>query len=228
MDVNLSGSGPNSNIDTQVDPSFQALRASLRPADWVAAGGVNGGHYQIGALTGTMSAGIATLSEVFHVRWADSAKLFVLQRLVVQCSTGTGFAATTLGVPLDLIVGHGSTANGSGGTAIAPSSISNRMRTSMAASAFVTSGRLAIASTGALTAATGQTLEPAAIGMCMGAPNATLVQSVPMTLFEVGDAGDHPLILNSGDTLAVRAVTPAGTGTWFMALTMEWIETVTF
>ena len=72
------------------------------------------------------------------------------------------------------------------------------------------------------------TAEPNAIGQCMGAPNATLVQSPQMILFESSAAGDHPLILNSGDTLSIRTVTPAATGTWSMAVTMEWIEAINF
>ena len=229
MQTQINGFGPNSGEPAQVDPTTSALRVSLRPIEYTPSfGGPIGGHYKIGTITGTMAAGIASLAPVFQVRWADPSKLFLLQRIIVQCSTGTGFAATTLGCPLELRVGHGSTANGSGGTALAPSSISNRMRTMMAASAFVTSGEIRIATTATLTAATGNTAEPNAVGQCMGAPNATLAQSVQMVLFETTPAGDHPLILNSGDTLSIRTVTPAATGTWFMALTMEWVEAINF
>ena len=229
MQTQINGFGPNSGEPAQVDPSSSALRVSLRPIEYTPSfGGTIGGHYKIGTLTGLMAAGIASLASVFQVRWADPSKLFLLQRMLVQCATVTGFAATSLGCPLELRVGHGSTANGSGGTALAPSSISNRMRTIMAASGFVTSGEIRIATTGALTAATGNTAEPNAIGQCMGAANATLVQSPQMILFESSAAGDHPLILNSGDTLSIRTVTPAATGTWSMAVTMEWIEAINF
>ena len=230
MQTQINGFGPNSGEPAQVDPTSGALRVSLRPIEWTPSfGGTIGGHYKISTMTGTMAAGIASLAQVFQVRWADPSKLFILQRMLVQCSTGTGFAATTLGCPLQLIVGHGSTANGSGGTALAPNSISNRMRGSMAATAFATSGEIRIATTGALTAATGQTLEALGVGICMGAPNGTLVMSPQMLLFG-GDAmaGDHPLVLNSGDTLAVRTYTPAATGTWFMTITMEWVEAANF
>ena len=228
MDTQLFGAGPNSSVLAQVDPTAQALRTSIRPLDVQAVNGVLGGHYRIGAQSGTMAAGIASAAEVFQVRWADPSKLFILQHLNVQACTGTGFAATTLGAPLELIVGHGSTANGSGGTAIVPSSISNRMRSTQAPTAFTTSGRIAIAATGAVTAATTQTLEPAAIGECLGAPNATLAQSPLMDLYAQRDATEHPLILASGDTLVVRTLNPAATGTWFFCITMEWAESVAF
>ena len=229
MDTQIYGFGPNSGGAAQVDPTSAALRVSLKPVDYVPTyGGVIGGHYKIAANTGTMAAAIASLSQVFQVRWADPSKLFVLLHMTVQCATGTGFAATSQGCPLDLIIGHGSTANGSGGAALTVNSISNRMRGTMAASGFATSGEIRIATTAALTAATNQTLEPNPIGICQGAPNATLQQSGPMTLFETIDMGDHPLILNSGDTLAIRANNPAATGTWYAAITMEWMEAVSF
>jgi hypothetical protein len=228
MDVNIVGSGPQSNIEAQTDPTYQAIRTSLRATDWTTFGGVIGGHYHAGAMTGLMAAGIASAAQVFQVRWADPVKLFVLKKLTVQCATATGFAATTLGAPLELILGHGSTANGSGGTALTLSSISNRMRATMAASGFATSGEIRIATTAALTAATGQALELAAVSGCQGAPNITLTQSPVMMLYEMRDFGSHPLILNSGDSLAVRTNVPAGTGTWYAYFTMEWLETASY
>lgn len=228
MDIRIRGTGAASDVFAQVDPSYQAPRVSLRPVEHIDNGGVIGGHYGINAQTGLMAAGIASAAQVFQVRWADPAKLFVLKKLFVQVATLTGFAATALGAPLQLWVGHGSTANGSGGAAVAPSSLGNKMRSSMASTAFATSGEIRIATTAALTAATGQTLEPAAISGCLGAPNATLVQSPMMPLFEQRDFGDHPLILGGGDTFAILTLNPAATGTWTASVTMDWLEVVTY
>jgi hypothetical protein len=227
MEATVIGNGVNSNVELQVDPSFLAARTSIRPLEYNV-NGILGGHYSIGAQTGTMAAGIASAAQVFQVRWADSTKLFILKKLTVQCATLTGFAATSLGAPLELIIGHGSTANGSGGTALAPTSTSNRLRQVMQTTAFATSGEIRIATTAALTAATGQTLEPAAISECMGAANATLIQSPVMNLFEQRDFGIHPLILNSGDTLAVRTLNPAATGTWVACFSMSWAEAIAY
>jgi hypothetical protein len=227
----VAGFGPNSGELAQVDPTTQSLHVSLRPIDWIPAfGGVTGGHYCISANNGStaMSAGIADAAQVFQVRWADPSKFMFVKRVVVQASTGTGFAATSQGCPLDLILGHNSTANGSGGNAVSISSISNRLRNTMAPSAFATSGEIRMASIGAMTAATGQTLEPTPIGICAGAPNATLQQSGQMILWETEDMGDHPLVLGPGDTLVIRANKPAATGTWFFVVTMEWFEAVSF
>lgn len=227
MDNTLVGFGANDGTITQVDPTSAAVRTSIRPLEYQpdqGQSGVTGGHYQIATMTGLMAAAIASLAQVFQVRWADPTKIFILKKIMVQFSTCTGFAATTVGAPVELIIGHGSTANGSGGTALAPTSVGNKLRTAMATTAFATSGEIRIATTAALTAATSQTLEPSSIASCMGADNRTLVSTVPIMLFEQRDAGDHPLILASGDTLAIRTVSPAATGTWFMSVTMAWVE----
>lgn len=228
MDFNLVGTGSNTNTQQDVDPSYKAARVTLRPIEWAPQNSVPGGHFSISAMTGTMAAGIASLAQVFQVRWGDPTRFFLLKKLQVQCATLTGFAATSLGAPLELIIGHGSTANGSGGTALAPTSISNKMRGGMNATGFATSGEIRIATTAALTAATGQTLEPAPIASCLGAANATLVQTTPLNLFEQREHGDHPLIILAGDTFTIRTNTPAATGTWVVAVTMDWAELVTF
>lgn len=227
MDVNLTGFGPCGDIETQVDPTHNAARVSSRPIEHTI-GAVPGGHYAIATQTGLMAAGIASLAQVFQVRWADPTRLFILKKFVVQASTCTGFAATALGAPLELIIGHGSTANGSGGTALAPTSISNKMRSSMGTTAFNTSGELRIATTAALTAATGQALEAAAVAACAGADNRTLVSTPQMCLFDQTSNGSHPLILQPGDTLALRTNSPAGTGTWTAWVTMEWLEAAAY
>jgi len=229
MDTQIHGVGPNSDQGAQVDNTSLALRVSLKPTDYNPVfGGVIGGHYKIAGNTGTMAAGIATGASIFQVRWADPSRLFILLHLTVDCCTGTGFAATSQGCPLDLCLAHGSTANGSGGSALAITSISNKMRAAMASSAFATSGEIRIATTAALTIPTGAVYESNPIGICMGAPNATLQRSGPLTLFETSDMGDHPLILSAGDSLAIRANNPAATGTWYAAITMEWMEAMSF
>ncbi len=209
----MAAKGPNSG-DVQ----------TLYPTEYNPNQGVLGGHYRIGTMTGLMAAGIASAAQVFQVRWVSSSKLFLLKQLTVQFSTCTGFAATTVGAPCELIVGHGTTANGSGGTALAPTSSGNKMRSLMGTTEFAAGGEIRIATTAALTAATGQTLEAAPLSSCMGADNRTLVSTPPFDLFRQEDAGDHPMILNSGDSLVIRTNSPAATGTWFMSVMLSWIE----
>ena len=192
------------------------------------ASGVNGGHYSAAAQSGLMAAGIASAAQVFQVRWVSSSKIFALKQLKIQCSTCTGFAATTIGAPLQLWVGHGSTANGSGGAALAPTSLGPKYRSLMAPSEFVAGGEIRVATTAALTAATGQALEPVAYSGCMGADNRTLVSTGEMYLFDQREIGDHPLILQSNDTLAILTLSPAATGTWTFAVSMKWVEATAY
>src|SRR5438128_5600118 len=163
-DMQITGHSMNADEKAQVDASWDATRVSIRPLDHQPNELLPmGGHYSIGAQTGTMAAGIANAAQVFQIRWADPIKLFILKKLSVQCATLTGFAASSLGAPLELIIGHGSTASGSGGTGLVPTSISNRLRQSFATTAFTTTGEIRIATTPTLNAATGQALEPAAM-----------------------------------------------------------------
>lgn len=227
MDVRIRGIQSNADSFVQVDPTHDAARMSLRPLETQTdPQGPVGGHYFVNAQTGTMAAAIASAAQVFQIRWADPSKLFILKKLTVQCATLTGFAATSLGCPLQLFLGHGSTANGSGGTAVGLAG--GKGRASHGPTAFATSGEIRVASTAALTAATGQTLEGQPIGGCLGAPNGTLVQSPVMSLFEQRDFGDHPLVLVAGDTLAVLTLNPAATGTWVATFTVSWAESVTY
>lgn len=228
MVMQLNGFGAQANVAMQVDPTYDAGRISIKPEDWLSDQSGAGGHYQIGAMTGLMAAGIVSLSQIFQVRWASTDRKFILKRLTVQFSTATGFAATSLGCPVDLIRGRGATDNGTGGLALQPVSNSHLMRKEMSASAFVNGGEIRIATTGALGAATGQTLEPAALAMCMGADNRTLVSTPPFDLFVQREFGSHPLVLENGETLVLRAVNPAATGTWYMSVLMSWMEAMSY
>lgn len=229
MDFTLKGNGPNSEIPVQIEPNYQAARISPRPVDYqVTEGGALGGHYSLGMMTGLMAAGIASAAEVFQIRWAVDSKFFILKKMIVQFSTATGFAATTLGAPVELILGHGSTVNGSGGSAWSPNSVGNRMRSAMAPTAFASGGNIRISTTAALTAATNQTLEPSAIASCMGADNRTLVSTPPFPLFDLEAQGDHGCVLANGDTAVIRTVSPAATGTWYMSVALSWMELASY
>ena len=227
IELRQVGFGPNADVETQVDPTWSAARMSIKPMDYVMVGGVLGGHYAINAISGTIAANIAANAQILQIRWADPSKLFILKKLACQGATSTVFTSL-FGADVELIIGHGSTANGSGGTALAPTSISNRLRATMAPTAFVTSGEIRIATTAALTAATGQTLEPAGVGYGKAAPFATNLTLPKFNLYEQRDFGSHPLILVAGDTLVVRTPNPGTGGVWSVGFEMEWVESVAY
>lgn len=224
----LRGFGSNADTFAQIDPTHDALRMSIRPIETQPdPQGTFGGHYSVNAQSGTMAAAIASAAQVYQVRWADPSKVFLLKKLKIACTTLTAFSANTLGCPLQLFIGHGSTANGSGGTAISFGGATNKHRANMAPTAFTTSGEVRIATTAALTGATGQSLEGNPVGGIVGAPP-TAVQAPEQYLWDQRDFGDHPLALIQGDTLAVCTLNPSATGTWVFTVTMDWAETVIY
>lgn len=227
--VQMRGWGSNVDTFAQIDPTHDALRVSVRPYETQTdPQGPAGGHYSLNAQSGTMAAGIASAADVFHVWWRDPNKLFVLKKLKVQASTLTGFAATSLGAPLQLFIGHGGTAAGSGGTAVSFGGTTNKHRAGFAPTSFTSAGEIRISTTAALTLPTNMSAEANPVGGCMGAPNASLAQSPEMYLWDSRDFGDHPIVLSQGDGLIISTLNPAATGTWVFTVTLDWAETVTF
>lgn len=215
MDLSQVGFGPNSGTAQQVDWTRNAARSSLNPIEAT-------GHYAIGVQTGAVAATIAAAGDLYHVYWADPVKNFMLKKLVVGATTGTVYT-TLSGLPLELVIAHNATAAGSGGNAVTMNS-SNRLRQTMPPSALSASGEIRYASTAALTAPTGFIAETNALANIAGA-GFSLGTQPNQTLFDIG-AGDHPLILQRGDVLIVRAG-PAGGGASGVAVfsfAMTWAE----
>ena len=222
----IRGFGSNADSYLQVDPTHDAGRMSIRPWEVrTEPQGPGGGHFCVNGQSGTMAAGIASAADIFHVRWAPASTglMFGLLSLKVQACTLTGFAATAVGAPLQLFHGVKSTAAGSGGTPLNANIVP--LFSAQSLSAFTGGGEIRIASTAALTAPTGASNDPNPVGGCLGAPNATLVQSPEMYLFDSRDFGGHPLFLSANDTLQVLTLNPAATGTWVFTITMKWLET---
>ena len=227
MDVIITGSGVNSDVEQQIDRTHLSGRVTIRPLEHKI-GLVTGGHFAATAITGTIAAGIAANAQILQIRWADPTKIFLLKKITAQGATSTIFT-TLFGADLELIVGHNSTANGSGGTALALNSTSNRLNSkTMAPSGFAGSGEIRIATTAALTAATGQVLEPAGIGYGRAAPFAANTTLPKFSLFDRVDPTAHPLVLQLGDTLVVRTPNPGASGVWSVGFEIEWIEVVDY
>jgi hypothetical protein len=224
----LVGSGSNSNIEMQVDPTFQSGRMNLRPLEYTN-NGLIGGHFAIDAITGAMAGAIVANSQILSIRWADSRFIFVLKRFSVA-AVCTAFTANAL-PDLDLIRAISFTANASGGTAIVPSTAAQKVRSaSMSGSLFANEGEIRVASTAALTAGT-QTLDTAGMACCpMGnfsAANTVWPGSAGVVdLYRHISLGQHPLILGNNEGLIVRTPTGWATSTLTLKLyfTMEWAE----
>lgn len=221
MEVEIIGSGSNGDVTQQVDRTRQAGHVQLNPIE-TNFGGTPGGHYSIGVQSGAIAATVAAAGDLFHMWWADATKLFILKKLVIGATTGTVYT-TLSGLPLELILAHNATAVGSGGNAVTMNT-SNRMRQSFVPSALAASGEIRYASTAALTAPTGFVVETNALSNISGAGFS--LGTIPnQTLFDATN-GDHPLILQRGDVLIVRAG-PAGggaSGVAVLSFQMAWAE----
>lgn len=215
MDMTIIGSGINSSVEAQVDPTRKALRMSPSPIEAF-------GHYSIGVQTGAIAATVAAAGDLFHMYWADSVKNFLLKKLVVGATTGTVYT-TLSGLPLELVIAHNASAVGSGGNAVTMNQ-SNRLRQTFPPSALAASGEIRYASTAALTAPTGFIVETNALADVPGA-GFSLGTIANQTLWDPYGI-DHPLILQKGDVLIVRAG-PAGggaSGVAVLSFSMQWAE----
>lgn len=102
-------------VQAEVDRSTLAARVSLRPHEW-RAGSVLGGHYRAAVVSGLTTV-LAANDRILSLRWAQSDRLFVLKRLIVQASVQTVFG-TAQENAVDLVKLTGFTAPDTGGTAV--------------------------------------------------------------------------------------------------------------
>ena len=193
------------------------------------------GAYSVGQTSGIIAAGLAADSEVFQFRWANSGINAVIQSITVSAAVSTTYFAA--GVPLTLALYRVSawTAAGTGGTALTPAALGKKR--SSFASTVLASGDCRIASTGALGAGT-KTIEGNALHyVSSGAPITSSLSgqffapNTSMLPTQIGD-GDYPLILGAQATayegFVITVPTAPGTGTWSLAVNVQWTETSSY
>src|SRR5438876_11720912 len=116
--VKIVGYGVNADVLSQVDPTHDALRSSLRPMEHVIAGMI-GGHYAMVATYSSTAAKPAAGSDVFSLRWTDSRFYFVLLRMTAFCIATTAYTAAG-SQDLALFVARDFSVSPSGGTQVTP------------------------------------------------------------------------------------------------------------
>lgn len=234
MNLHVKGAGSQENVDLQVDPVHSAVRETLRPTDHVV-GGVVGGHYGATMTTGLLAVQTAANSVIFACRFVSSTKLMVLQKLVCSLHVTTAYSAAANVVPADfeLYLARSYTTNpSSGGTALAPSAISQLARGSMSPSEFVSNGAILPASTGALTAGT-QTLDSHPYSYATAAnPGVALGSLGEARLFDATKWGQHPVVFGTNQGFVIRITQQlagaAGTGVCRAVCAMEWAEVAVY
>lgn len=202
-----------------VDPGAHAAgRVTLRPSYL----GTRGA-YSLGAVSGTMAAGLGVNSEIFQFRWIHATRLCLVRRVSVS---GGGIVAFAAGFgKFELMLARAWTADGTGGTPVAFSTAeTNKKRFDFPLASLSDTG-VRVASTAALGAGTKtpQT-NPLAIQTFGVTATAGATLGNPGTdLWQRDTADEYPIVLEQDQGLVIRTTVPA-TGTWTFGVQVEWAE----
>lgn len=213
----------NNATPAEVELNTKALRAVIRPNDFGSLG-----MYSIGGTSGTMAAGLASLSPIFAWRY-PAANLCLVKRVLMSAVGGA--TAFTAGTGLfNIVAARAFTVADTGGSDITPVAAANtsKLRTSMATTGMVGAGNIRIASTGTLTAGT-RTLDAQPLGSlaCLCSATASIVMVPQQTPLFYQAVGEYPLVLAQNEGFIVQATVTA-TGTWAFAVQVYWEELASF
>jgi len=223
MGIQVQGNG---GVIAEVQgTNFRALSTSGKPLEYTTFG-----HYAYAGFTGVLPAALAANSEIFQLRWTDSTRLCVIQKVTISACVSTTFFAAGVPVQIDLVKSTAWTVAGTLGTGLTPAALLKR-RTSMGATLIAT-GDMRIATTAALGAGT-KTLETLSQGAVLGPGPITASlngQIIPpgTILYDDRDQAGHPLVLAQNEGISVRSVAVPATGTWTAAIAVQWAEVATF
>jgi hypothetical protein len=224
MSIQIQGNG---GVVADVDGStFRAIKVTPRPTDHGALGA-----YCYGAVGGIIPAALAANSEIFQFRWSDATRICIINQITISAAVTTTFFAAGVPVQLDLVKATGWTVAGTGGTRATPAALLKK-RTSMG-STLVAASDIAIVTTAALGAGT-KTLETVSINALLapGPITASLNGQIiaPKTIFYQADvnAGEHPLTLVQNEGFVIRSIAVPATGTWQIAVTVDWTEVTSY
>ncbi len=207
--------GTTGNV-MEVDTSFKAARATLRPAESLA-------WHSIGASTGLIT-GIAAGAANFSLR-NISSNVLIIRRVGIGFVTTTAFTAAQL-MEFGLTVARAFTASDTGGTIVNLTGSNAKHRTSLAT---LTSVDCRVSGAAALVAGT-RTLDGtslATIGGWSAAAGQTIVPA-PDNLLQHA-AGDYPLVLAQNEGLIIQNLTTMGAaGVGKLYVNLEVAEAVSY
>lgn len=216
-----------SGVIQEVDPTSRAAHVTVRAPDHNSLG-----CYSWGQLGGIIPAALAANSEIVQFRWSDATRIALIRKIRISASVTTTFFAAGVPVQLDLVKATGWTAVGTGGTRPAVAALLKK-RTGGMGNSLLAANNIGIITTAALGAGT-KTLEgvPLAAIVAAGPITASLNGTIipPGTIMfeaEVGD-GEYPLILGQDEGFVIRSVAVPATGTWQIAIQVDWCELSTY
>lgn len=184
------------------------------------------GQYSVGASSGLIAA--ATTGELYQFRWPDNLRIAAIRRVLISAAASTLFgAAPATPLTFDLVKATAWTVQGTGGTSIDTTTGTCKRRQQMPVS-LLTAGDMRVATTGALGAGT-KTLDSQPLASITGIPvngsnTMCVVDPVEMVSFEASEL-DYPLVLAGNEGFVVRLTSNPGTGTLFVSVAVDWMET---
>lgn len=210
----LIESPTKAGLGVEVDPTFAALRASLRPLDFKSHAGAVGGHYS-GAWSSGLATGVGAGGALMSARWSSVDRVLVPLRIRASVVVDTPFAAPQE-VAVDLMrVGNFSVAD-SGGTLI---TIAEALKRGLGMRASQLS-EFRIATTAALGAGTG-TEEAYPLGALVLPVSNVAGAAASGVLYELTEGVSHPIVLAGSTGLRIRNRFAMGTG-GVLRFTFEW------
>ena len=199
-DVVIHGTGPNSSVEMQVDPTRSAGRVSIQPAEVnVKDGQILGGHYKTGFIGGALAGALTAPNVLLQSRWVDTARVQELQRITLGVLCTAFSSGISLDVALYVVRGMTATGSGTGSTTPTPT----RAKGTMPASQWPGNGELRVHGTAALTAATGGTLDASPFAYWVYQVTAVQQYNDKDFVREIELRG-HPITLVAGEGIIAR------------------------
>lgn len=183
--------GQDGSSIVAVDPNFDAMRVTLRPAEC-------SGWYSFTIRSGLVT-GVAANGPVWYLRYAPgTGKILMVKNINIGFATTTAFTAAQA-VGFDLFFARSFTASDTGQTQATLTGDNGKHRTSMSTSGITGMG---ISNTAALTAGS-RVLDIQPIGFAVGASTGVGTVMVPTPML-AGTSGEHPLILANNEGLVIQ------------------------
>lgn len=211
----------NGGVVAEVDSTtHRALRTSLRPYE----GSAFSGSFRKAQRSGTIGAGLSAASLVYGFRWAPtpSTALALIKRVAVSFGCVTGFTAGFFDVDMFRAPSY-TVIEPTGGTAGTFTTTNGKLRSSHTTSLGAASY---ISTTAAISGGTA-TLDTDPMGTVSESVAAT-AGATPASARDLFRAlqGEYPLVLATSEGFVIKATVPA-TGTWNIAVTVDWDEVLT-
>lgn len=212
-----------------IDPTFAALRAVLKPAEYVVPG-FTGGHYRAVGLTSAIANAANAVLADFFFQPTNNALVAVIKRIRAHLYVATAVTAQRTD-PLVVTFQRSYTAQSTtNATALTLSAHNAKMRTGTMGTPIAKIGMASVAA--GITGGT-KTADANAFGSAplsgSGAIAGLGTGSGWLDLYKLDDHGDHPPVLAASEGFSVlNGATAIATGTVITAVEVEWLEALQF